>query len=250
MKNASKKVLFALILTLGGLLSAQEPSVIATNGWTAAFASLAGAENMEVLAPYEMKHPPEYEISLAELQKVSKADFLVFAGYEAMMKRIRESMGKNSSVTLIQIETVNSYPVIETSVMKIASLLGTEETARKNLGELKAFLDDWKQELSGQKALKNVVVHVHQQGPVKSLGLKPAFVFGPAPASLNQIREVLSIKPSVIIDNQHNPQASPFREQSPSPVIVEWINFPGKGGTLSLLDVMKYNREQLSKALN
>ena len=250
MKTTIKCVSFFFFLLAGSFLSAQTPRIIATNGWTAAFAQLAGAENMEVLAPYDMKHPPEYEISLAELQKVSRADFLVFAGYEAMMKRIKESMGDSSSVTLIRIQTVNSYPVIAESVRKIAGELGTGEVAEANLAELKSFLDEWKQELASEDLLKNIIVHFHQQGPAKSLGLEPALVFGPAPASLSQIRDVLGIKPELVIDNFHNPQAAPFLEQTPSPAVVQWINFPGTGGTLSLLDVMKYNRAQLDKVLN
>ncbi len=250
MKKTIKCVSFVLFLMAGTILCAQSPRLIATNGWTAAFAELAGADNMEVLAPYDMKHPPEYEISLAELQKVSRADFLVFAGYETMMKRIKESMGDSSSVTLIQVDTVNSYPVIAASVRKIAGELGTVEAAEANLAELKSFLDDWKRELVSEDLMKNIIVHFHQQGPAKSLGLEPAMVFGPAPASLNQIRDVLGIKPSVIIDNYHNPQAAPFLEQTPAPAVVQWINFPGTAGTRSLLDVMKYNREQLDKILN
>ena len=249
MKNQSKFFSLILLFAAGVSLSAGSPKVIATTSWTAAFVSLAGAEDMEVLAPYDMKHPPEYEISLTELQKVAQADFVIFAGYEAMMKRIKESLGENSSVKLIQIQTVNSYPVIAESVGAIASSLGTEKAAEKNLQELRNFLEDWKNDLSGREELSDLVVHFHQQEPVKFLGLEPALIFGPAPPSLTQIRDVLKIKPAVIIDNLHNPVATAFEEQTPRPGIVQWINFPGTDGTVSLLDVFKYNRRQLDKVL-
>ena len=240
MKNTSKLVGAILLLCSVSALSAAAPKVIATNGWTASYAQLAGVDKLEVLAPYEMKHPPEYELSLSELQRVAKADYIVFAGYEAMMKRIKEALGPDSSVQLIQIKTINSYPVISESVMKIATALGTEAAARTNLKVVKDFLNDWKAELAGDDRLENVVVHFHQQGPAKGLGLETALIFGPAAPSLIQIRDVLKIKPQIIIDNLHNPAAGSFSEQKPSPAIVQWINFPGTDGTVSLMDVMKY----------
>lgn len=249
MKNTSRITEALLLLIFTSALSAAAPKVIATTGWTAAYAQLAGAENLEVLAPYEMKHPPEYELSLSELQRVAKADYIVFAGYEAMMSRIREALGSDSSVQLIQIKTINNYPVISESVLKIAAALGTEDKALSNLKEVKDFISDWKAELSAEAKLKDVVVHFHQQGPVKSLGLKPALVFGPSAPSLIQIRDVLNIKPQIIIDNRHNPVATAFMEQKPRPEIVQWINFPGMGGSVSLMDVLRYNREQLADVL-
>ncbi|OQY31606.1 MAG: hypothetical protein B6241_13590 [Spirochaetaceae bacterium 4572_59] len=249
MRNTSKITGALLLLIFASTLSAAAPKVIATTGWTASFAQLAGVENLEVLAPYEMKHPPEYELSLSELQKVAKADYIVFAGYEAMMTRIKEALGSDSSVQLIQIKTINSYPLISESVMKIAAALGTEDKALSNLKELKVFISDWKAELAGQDKLNNVVVHFHQQGPVKGLGLKPALVFGPSAPTLIQIRDILKIKPQIIIDNLHNPAAASFKELMPRPDIVQWINFPGTDGTVSLLDVMNYNRQQLAKVL-
>ena len=89
MRNVCKIFVLFFLLAAGTALAAEGPTVIATNGWTAAFAKLAGVEDPEVLAPYEMKHPPEYELSLAELRRVAQADYIVFAGYEAMMTRIK-----------------------------------------------------------------------------------------------------------------------------------------------------------------
>lgn len=243
--------IFLLIgLWAGSLAFAGAPRVIATTGWTAAFASLAGAEDVTVLAPYDMKHPPEYELSLAELQQVAQADFIVFAGYEAMMQRIKEALGDQSRARLIQIKTVNSYPVIAESVLRIAEALGTEERARENLAEVKGFLTEWKEELASSGASELTgAVHFHQQGPAKWLGLRADLIFGPPSPSLAQIREVLSLKPALVIDNLHNPVAAPFLEQNPPPRTVRWINFPGTAGTVSLLDVLRYNRRELNRAL-
>lgn len=243
MKNITRILLFLILLPMG--LSAQ--TVVVTNGWTASFASLAGIKNIQVLAPYEMKHPPEYEISLKEMQMVAKADYLIFAGYETMMSRIKEALGDDSDVQLIQIKTVNSQNVIHESVMKIAEALGTEVEAEKNLRDIDVFFDLWRADMTGHEDLLNsVVVHIHQQGLAASLGFNPALVFGPASPSLSETRTVLNTKPMLIIDNYHNPASASFLEMKDKPAFVSWINFPGVKGTKSLFDVLEYNRNELN----
>lgn len=244
MKNIIKLILLIVLIPMG--LSAQ--SVIVTNGWTASFASLAGVKNIQILAPYEMKHPPEYEISLKEMQMVADADYLVFAGYETMMSRIKEALGDDSDVKLIQIKTVNNQKMIHESVMKIAQALGTEEEAKNNLKEIDVFFDLWKKDLTWHEDILNsVVVHFHQQGLASSLGFKPALVFGPAAPSLSETRTVLEIKPKLIIDNYHNSVSVSFLEMKEEPAIVQWINFPGSEGTKSLFDVLDYNKNELNR---
>jgi zinc transport system substrate-binding protein len=246
MKNITKLILFMILIPMG--LSAQ--SVVVTNGWTASFASLAGAENVQILAPYEMKHPPEYEISLKEMQMVADADYLIFAGYETMMSRIKVALGDESDLALIQITTVNSQKMIHESVMKIAVALGTETEAEKNLKEVDIFFDLWRSDLTLHKELLNsVAVHFHQQGLAASLGFNPALVFGPAAPSLSETRTVLNEKPMLIIDNYHNPVSAFFLEMKEKPAIVQWINFPGSEGTTSLFDVLEYNRNELNRVL-
>ncbi|MDC7235983.1 MAG: ABC transporter substrate-binding protein [Spirochaetales bacterium] len=246
MKKIIKMTLFLLLCAQA--LSAQ--TVVVTNGWTAAFASLAGAGDLQVLAPYEMKHPPEYEITLKEMKMVADADFLIFAGYEAMMGRIRESLGDNSSVQMIQITTVNSRKVIRESVMKIAEALGTVEKAEENLKDIDTFFDFWQKDLSWHDdLLSSSVVHFHQQGLAATLGFKPVLVFGPAAPTLGETRTVLDSKPLLIIDNFHNPVSSSFLEMKEKPAVVSWINFPGHNGTKTMLDVLEYNRDELNRVL-
>lgn len=246
MKNIIKLILFMILIPMG--LSAQ--SVVVTNGWTASFASLAGADNVQILAPYEMKHPPEYEISLKEMQMVANADYLIFAGYETMMSRIKEALGDESDVILIQIKTVNSQKIIHESVMKIATVLGTESKAELNLKEVDVFFDQWRSDqILDQELLNSVVVHFHQQGPAAALGFNPLLVFGPAAPSLSETRTVLNEKPKLIIDNYHNPVSDSFLEMKEKPTIVKWINFPGSEGTKSLFDVLEYNRNELNSVL-
>ncbi|MGL1893174.1 MAG: hypothetical protein OCD02_16185 [Spirochaetaceae bacterium] len=245
MKNKFSLLIF-LIVSVS--LFSETQSVITTTSWTAAFAKLAGAENITMLAPMDMKHPPEHEVTIKELQMIKDADYMVFAGYEAMVPRVKQSLGKSSNVKLIQIKTFNDFKTIEESVLKIADEIGTMDIALKNLKAVKAFFDSWKNELKG-KDLTNIPVHFHQQKLLRSLGIKPSMVYGPAPPSLGEIKKSLELKPLIIIDNIHNKKAGVFMEQKPTPTIISWINFPGIKGTESLLDVLTYNKNELTKVL-
>lgn len=248
-RNNKRSLMILLLLTFASVVFAASPKVIATTSWTAAYAELAGLEDVRVLAPMSMQHPPEYELSLRELFEVSRADYVIYAGYESMMSRIREALGSDSSVRLIQIQTVNSYPVIEASVLKIAAAFGTQVTAERNLLEIRQFLDSWEAEIQGREELEGTLVHFHQQGLARQLGIETSLVYGPASPTLNQIREALQIRPKVIIDNGHNPSSAAFTEQRPEPEIVTWINFPGIDDTHSLMDVLRYNKKNLDAAL-
>ncbi len=246
MKKSVKLFLLLLVIPMG--ISAQ--TILATTGWTASFAELAGAEDVQILAPMDMKHPPEYEISLKELQTVAQADYLIFAGYEAMMGRIRESMGSSSSVKMIQINTGNSQENIRSQVMLIAEALGTEDKAVKNLAEIDTFFDFWRKDLTWHEdVLASSAVHFHQQALAGSLGFSGFEVFGPAPPTLGDIRKILAAEPLLLIDNYHNPVSSAFLEMDSAPKVVSWLNFPGMEGTSSLMDVLEYKRNALNRIL-
>ena len=85
-------VVFLLLLTALPLAAGPEPepapAVVASTAWTAAFGYAAGAETIHVLAPYEMRHPPEYELKPSDIAVLSQADFVIYAGYERMAEKI------------------------------------------------------------------------------------------------------------------------------------------------------------------
>ncbi|TVQ28511.1 MAG: ABC transporter substrate-binding protein [Spirochaetaceae bacterium] len=226
-----------------------EPRVVATTPWTAAFALAAGVETVHVLAPYEMQHPPEYELRASDVVRVQNADLLVFGGYEAMMSRLRDAIGGDSPQTL-QIATDHSGATITESVLAIARITGTEVQARQNIAELLAFLDDWRRtEAAARLREVPVVVHAFQQAILRELGVEPVGVFGPGPLSARQIGELTQAGPAVVIDVWHNESAGPLRETIPGAIFVSLINFPGRDGTRTLMDVLQHKRSALTGAI-
>jgi len=79
-------VFLALLCVLALPLAAQERPVIASTSWVQAFAIAAGAKNVVTIAPFELQHPPEYEIKPSDLLAVQHASLIVYSGYEKFAK--------------------------------------------------------------------------------------------------------------------------------------------------------------------
>ena len=235
---------------VSGALSAQTPPrVVATTPWTAAFAMAAGVRDVHVLAPYDLRHPPEYELRATDVVRVQGADLLVFGGYEAMMGRLRAAIGGDSP-QMLQIPTDHSRATLNSSIMTIAELTGTVDQAEANLAELMAFIDDWRAEIDATGlSNRTVAVHAFQQAIVRELGITPDVLFGPGPLSARQIDEITRLQPALVIDVWHNESATPLRETHPEAVFVSLINFPGRDGTRSLQEVLQHKRAALTEAV-
>lgn len=241
--------LTVLALAVSTRAYADPPRVVATTPWTAAFAYAAGVEELSVLASYEMRHPPEYELRATDIVRVQQADFVIFAGYEAMIGRLRDAIG-GPKPALVQIATDHRLSTIEASVMKIAEAAGSVEVARRSIAEIREFVAEWREEVAGSRiGSVRVIAHVHQKPILDELGIETAGVFGPGPLSARQIADLTESGATLVVDVWHNESAAPLRETMPNAVFVSLINFPGRDGTRTLLDVLKHTRSALAEAL-
>ena len=241
--------MIGLLLAVSGFLYAgpldkEDSLVVATTSWTAAFARAAGIENIRVLAPYELQHPPEYELRPSDIEAVSHAALIIYAGYEVMVTKIVEAVGIDKN-KLVQITTDHRLGTIRQSVRKIAAAAGTADKAEVNLGEIETFFDDWKREIS---AGIPVLVHFFQRPLAEELGYEIVGIFGPAPLEARQITDLSGKSPGLIIDNRHSPVAGPLKETLQGVPQVFFRNFPGSEEAGSLLDVLRSNREALKQA--
>lgn len=251
--RALRAVSKTALLVFASLLFAATPvfaqQVLATTPWTAAFAELAGADDVDLLAPYEMRHPPEYELRATDLQRIDDADLLVYAGYENMMDRLRDAIGSGATEA-VQISTTHTGAAIEEAAMKIAEAIGTVGQARENLERMELFFDEWRAELRELGLHERpVIVHSHQRALFEDLGVEIGGVFGPGPLEAQQIGRLSGSEAVVIIDNWHNEIGQPFAETMPGIPAVSFINFPGREGTRTLSDVLELNRQELRSAL-
>ncbi|GAB4223290.1 MAG: hypothetical protein Kow009_15120 [Spirochaetales bacterium] len=245
------------VLLLSGLMGFSleaafaEKVILATTSWTASFVEAASPQmkgfKVVTLAGGELRHPPEYELKPSDVVLLGNCSYFVFAGYEAMIPKIKQGSLRVGGAQ-VQIQTVNTPKVIRESVMKLARLFGTEQEAEKTVGELERFYADWKEEVvrSGLGGA-SVVCHVFLAPIAKELGLTVVGTYGPAPLEAVKIAELAGKNPRFILDNWHTDAGKPLIRALPGTPVVTFINFPGKDGTKSLLDVLTYNREQLRR---
>jgi zinc transport system substrate-binding protein len=239
-------ILFAFLLPG---LNAGAQTVIATTSWTAAFASAAGAEDVGLIAPAGMLHPSEYELSPADIIRLKRADLIIYAGYEVMVRAIRENLDIPEE-RLLQIDTRNDIQTIEASLKKIGRALGTEERAERASAEIKELITRGKREfsVSGMEG-KTVWVHTFQIPLAESLGIKVDGIFGPAPMTASMIAEAAEQGVDLIIDNVHNPVSGPVKSVVPDVISALWRNFPERVSSDALFEVISGNIDVLNGLL-
>lgn len=255
MKNYS---FIALLLVIGLSLFAQgvpeevaasaasRPAlIVASTSWTAAFADLAGLDDVPFIAPANLIHPPEYEIVVSDVLKINHADYFIYAGYERMMQSMGSSI-KKEEASLLKINTNNSIENVSEQAGIIASLMGTQGESQKRVAQYRQTVKEGSDKVRQQELDQlKVYCHAMQVFLAKDLGLSVAGTFGPGPVTAAQIAEVAKGGYDLIIDNIHNPIAKPFMEVSPATKLVVWRNFPERGGRNSLNEMVKANIEQL-----
>lgn len=223
--------------------------ILVTNSWTAAFADMAGIDNITILTPYNVVHPPEYDLTITDIKKVAHATHIVYAGYEAMVSKLKNNV--NSEVTLIKIHTGNDYGNIQSEITRLSQMFGTQNVANENLKELKTFFDDWKNNLDAYPSINkdtSVAVNFHYVSIIKEIGFKNIIVFGPKPIEASLLRKIVDAKPQIIIDNLHAPLAKHLLNDLPNTSYALWRNFPSQEEK-TLIKTLKNNQLALDKAL-
>ncbi len=218
-------------------------SIVASTSWTAYMAKAAGADEVSVIAPIELKHPPEYDFKPSDVELVKNADWIIMAGYEPFMKKIIESNDVDESKIII-VKTMNTYSNLTEQTKIIAEKLGT-------LSEQSAWQENFKKEydsIAKSAEEKNVsektaLVHVHLSALAESLGYNVVGVFGAEEMSPAKIAEFAELKPDIIIDNFHNPQGEPIKELCDAE-LVTLRNFPGPEDK-DLIDLFKHNAQKM-----
>jgi hypothetical protein len=242
MRNMLLALSFGLLL-FGCTKSSEEFQILATNSWTAAYVGTPCVS----LAPADMIHPPEYELSPGDFQRIHHSKNLVFAGYESMMREIGTS-AEIDPQALLQIKTGYSMGTIEESLLAIAERMDTTEYAQQSVKHYSELFNE-KKEIFQQLGIPKVVFNVHQLALAKQLGFQVLGVFGPAPLEMGELQKFMDMPAHLIIDNGHNPIAQPLKELLPQAVYVQCINFPGEENSKTLEDVIELNTRRIEEVL-
>lgn len=247
MKRIRQLVLLGAVLILASILGgesaihAQEPLVVASTSWTAAMARAAGATNVAVLAPSELRHPAEYDFTVQDIERASRARYIIWGGYEPFIKKMAAVSGWPGS-KLIAVQTDNYPSVIIPGVLKLAQVFGTGEKAASWQLRYSALVDAGRRAVktSGAGSLR-VVAHGFQAGFLTEMGYAVVGTIAPfGEMTPTRLHELVALRPDIVVDNWHNELGGPVANAAGCPHI-SLINFPGRDGTASLEDVLRLN---------
>jgi zinc transport system substrate-binding protein len=238
--------IFILIISLCiAPASFAQKVAVASTTLAGAIAKAAGAEEVRILAPPEVNHPPEYEVKPSDLMKLHGATIAVYGGYEKMVPRLAETSG-SQGVIPVPIDTRTSPESLMEQARKIAKVLHTEQEElawesrfKERLSELRGRLRTF----SGKRA----VVHRMAEPFARFAELQIVKLLAPGELTPKTVGESIALKPDVVIDILHLPLAGVIAENAKCPY-VRIINFPGVDGTKTLEDIFEYNVMQLLKA--
>ncbi|GHV30326.1 hypothetical protein AGMMS4952_17180 [Spirochaetia bacterium] len=220
--------------------------VLASTSWVAAIARAAGAEDVRILAPLDLRHPPEYELKPSDLAAASKADIIIYAGWEQFAKKLADTAG-SAGIQTITVTTSNAPEEFRAAAEKIATVLGTEDKLAEWWNGFEPFAADLREKIIAAYPDKRAVVQRMQTPFAAWLGFEIIGEYGPAEPSPAVILEMVQLRPALVIDNYHGPSGQPIAEAAKAPY-AELLNFPGKDGTFSIEDVFRYNADVLIKA--
>jgi hypothetical protein len=224
----------------------KDGAVAASTSWAAAIAYCAGAEDVHVLAPVDLRHPPEYELKPSDLAAVSRAGLVVYAGWEVFAKKLAETAG-SAGVRIVQVAVSNDPDDIKAQAAKVAEILGTVEKYEAWAAGFDDFTAALRSRVLGARPGARVAVNRMQTPFTAWLGFDIAGEYGPAEPSPALILDLVRTAPALVIDNYHTPAGRPIAEAAGVPY-VEFINFPGKDGTRTIEDVFRYNADLLERA--
>lgn len=239
-----KHSLLLIFIFLSHLLWSQ--NIVTTTSWVAAYVRAAGVDDVYNFAPAEMAHPPEYVLKPGDVLKIKSAEFIVFAGYEVMVKELKGPLELDNE-SLIKISTGYNYKQIVSSVLTIANKLGTENKANVILKDIQSTYNKSREQLVKNNLMdKRIIAHFHQQSILKELGLNVVGVFGPGPIKPSELVKFKKLGADYIVDNIHSPRGKGLTEIIEDAKYVSFVNFPGTNGTVSIKDVILYNVELLN----
>ena len=226
---------------------AESPKVVASTSWVAAFAAMAGATDITVIAPSNLQHPPDYDPKASDLAALAEADFILIAGFEGFAERMKEAAGSDAVVETVATEF---FPdALEAEVLRLAEVMGLDEhEAQHNIDHFKEHWAEESERVTTALAGKTPVVVSHAFTTVWAAlaGLEPVGTFGPEPLTPTKVAELVDLAPTVILENSHMPAGADLVEATGA-TLIDMRNFPGDD--LDLMAVVTANADALIAAL-
>jgi hypothetical protein len=216
--------------------------VVASTSLVGAIAKAAGAKEVRIICPKEIRHPPEYDLRPSDVLKFEGAEIVIYGGYERMVQKLLET-SKNKGLLAIQINTETSPENLIHQVGKISKILGTEKEAKawelEFIDRLK-FLKEKISFISGKRA----VVHRFAIPFSQWAGLNVVQIIAPGELTPKVVMAAVAKRPELVVDILHFPNAKVIADSSKCKY-VQLINFPGILNKDTLESLFEYNTTQI-----
>ncbi len=221
--------------------------IVASTPWVGAMAKAAGVENVVVITPAGVAHPPDYDPRPSDLLRVAAASVILSGGYEGFAPRLAAAAAPDATQLVVQ--TTYDPAALEIEIRRLAVVFGTEVRADR-------FLVDWRREWqAGATALgrtkgtgqTRIAAHRFMQPWIGLLGVTPLAVFGPGPLTPTELARLKALGITLVVDNAHSPQGAALAEVSGARY-VKLVNFPAAGEGLE--DVLRGNVTCLHEGLS
>ena len=221
-------------------------SSCASTSWVAAVAELAGASDVEFIAPNSVQHPPDYEPTASDLAAVADADFVVMAGFEGFAERLSEAAGRRRGADRdAELHAGHAQARGRQARRRVRDRRHRRRELRCVRGRLERDHD--------RSAGRNGRQHDRWSWPRRSspsgrrlAGFEVAGTYGPAPATATEIADLADLDPTLVLDNVHMGGGAEIADNTDA-TLVPLANFPGDD--LDLLSVVDDNAAAIADAI-
>lgn len=223
----------------------EQPAVVASTSWVAALAEAAGIDDVTIIAPVDLQHPPDYDPKPSDLAAVADADYVLLAGFEGFADRMTDASGSDAEVLTLEVD--NQPDTIRANVRSLAETFGTLDSAEdwidtfdQRIEELEANLTE---ALPAEKP--TAVAHAFMAYWADLAGIEVVGTYGPQPVTPAQLAEFSSLEPDLVLTNAHVPAGAAFDDLDATQVEIR--NFPDD--SLDLIEVFEANATSILAAL-
>ena len=234
--------------TAGTTAAAEGPTVVASTGWVAAIAKLAGAGPVSIIAPSSTQHPPDYEPKPSDLAAVAGADYVLLAGFEGFADQLKAAAGGDAKV--VTVGTTYDPAKLEAEIVKLGATFGTSDQAIAGGAGIRTSLEgicgDLRTKIAGADPV--VVSHVFVTDWAACAGLTPAGTYGPAPITPSEVKKLTAAQPTIVFENRHMAGSGEAVAGSSGAPMIELINFP-EDADLDLAAVARTDADLIAGAL-
>lgn len=223
-----------------------QPRVVASTSWVAAFAKAAGINDVVLVAPANLQHPPDYDPKPSDLAAIAQADYVLVAGFEGFAKRMKEASGSRAQVINVRVD--NQPANIKKQVMALAEKFGTQAAAAAWIARFDQRVAALEKEIAAvvpQQPKPRAIAQFWMAYWVPFASMELAGTYGPRPLTASELAKLSALKPDVVIINAHVQGGNLFNDLPARKIVLH--NFP-PANNIDLIAIFEGNARAITNA--